>query len=150
MSSQPVLGADSLQVSYSFKSKPEKVFRAWTDPAWLTQWFKVAPDYSTPIAEVDLRVGGRYRLGMQPPDGEVNVVGGEYRVVDAPRKLSFTWAWEAAPPEAPDMLVTVEFVAEGSGTRVDLRHERLPSVESRDTHLAGWEGCFAQLQAVME
>ena len=150
MNSASVIDPATLEVSYRFKSKPDQVFRAWTDPAWLKQWFKVAPEYSTPIAEVDLRVGGRYRLGMQPPDGELTVAAGIYRVVDAPRKLAFTWAWEGTPPDAPEMLVTIEFQNEGDGTLVNLRHERLPNKESFEAHRDGWQGCFAQLQAVLD
>ena len=54
----------------------------------LRQWFAVAEGYTTPIAEVDLRVGGRYRLGMQAPDNDdLMVAAGAYREVTRPERL---------------------------------------------------------------
>ncbi len=49
----------------------ERVFQAWTDPTHLLRWWAAEPGWATPIAEVDLRVGGRYRLGMQNPEQEL-------------------------------------------------------------------------------
>jgi uncharacterized protein YndB with AHSA1/START domain len=70
------------------------VFHAWTDPEQLKKWFAVADGFTTPIADVDLRIGGRYRLGMQPPGNEpVLIVGGVYREIISPEKLVFTWRW---------------------------------------------------------
>ncbi len=87
--------ATTLEVSRTVAAPRETVFQAWTDPEILTKWWRVDAGWSTPIAEVDLRVGGRYRLGMFEPgkDGPY-VVGGEYREVTPPEKLVFTWIWE--------------------------------------------------------
>ena len=48
----------------------ERVFQAWTEPARLLHWWRAQDGWTTPILEVDLRVGGRYRLGMQDPEQE--------------------------------------------------------------------------------
>ena len=141
----PTLTPTSLEVRYRFKASRERLFEAWTKPAALKQWFRVHPSYSTPIAEIDLQVGGHYRLGMQTPEGELLVAAGEYRQIEQPRKLSFTWAWEHAPADSLPTLVTVEISDFDGGTEVVLRHEAFISEEQRDSHLQGWQGCFEQL-----
>ena len=142
---EPTLTPTSLEIRYRFKASRERLFQAWTDPAVLGQWFRVSPVQSTPIAEVDLRVGGRYRLGMQTAGGDLMVAGGEYRLIEEPTKLAFTWKWESSPSESLPTLVTVEFHELKAGTEVILRHESFVAEDQRDSHLAGWQGCFEQL-----
>ena len=85
-----------LRLSRTFDAPRETVFRAWTQPENLRKWWGVAEGYTAPITEVDLRVGGKYRLGMKAPDDdEVNIVGGEFKEVDPPQKIVLTWAWES-------------------------------------------------------
>jgi uncharacterized protein YndB with AHSA1/START domain len=140
----------ALRVSRRFAAPRERVFRAWTEAPALRKWFRVAEGYATPIAEVDLRVGGRYRLGMQAPDAtEPQIVGGVYREISPPERLVFTWQWEGAPPEAPETIVTVEFHQHGSQTEVVLTHEGFPDRPARDQHGAGWQGCFDGLAAAV-
>ena len=65
------LGAQTnLTIRRTLAAPRELVFRAWTEPDRLSQWWGAGPGFTTPIAEVDLRVGGKYRLGMQAPDQE--------------------------------------------------------------------------------
>lgn len=80
----------TLQIKRTFAAPREKVFQAWTDPAALKRWFGPSDDFSTPVAEVDLRVGGRYRIHMKSPDGQPHTVHGVYREVTPPAKLVFT------------------------------------------------------------
>ena len=127
----------------------ERVFRAWTDPAQLKRWFAVADDFTTPIADVDLRVGGRYRLGMQPPGNDpVLIVGGVYREILPPERLVFTWRWESSDKNEPETLVTVNFVERGDMTEVVLQHELFASEALRDKHAEGWAGCLDHLEAL--
>ncbi len=136
----------SLAISRTFAAPPEKVFAAWTRPEVLADWFHVAPGWSTPIAEVDLRVGGAYRIGMQNPEsGEQHVMTGVYREIDEPSRLVFTMSWEK--PDAPETLVTLRFVAQGGGTELMLTHERFLNEPMRDEHEQGWTGCLEQLAA---
>ena len=59
----------------------------------------MAEGFTTPIAEVDLKVGGRYRLGMKAPgDNPLLIVGGVYREIVHPERLVFTWQWESTNP----------------------------------------------------
>ena len=105
--------------------------------------------YTTPIAEVDLRVGGRYRLGMKPPDRDVVlIVGGTYREVERPARLVYTWAWEGS--DAPETLVTVEFHDRGASTEVVLIHENFTDGKVRDEHVGGWSGCLDRLARLLQ
>ena len=56
-----------LRMNRTFNAPREKVFQAWTQPEYLRNWWGMSAGYTAPIVEVDLRVGGRYRLAMQPP-----------------------------------------------------------------------------------
>lgn len=136
-----------LQLNRTYRATREKLFLAWTEPEQLKKWFAVAEGFTVPIAEVDLRVGGTYRIGMKPPgDDAVMIVGGVYRQILLIEKLVFTWRWETPHPNEPETLVTVEFYECGNVTEVVLRHERFTDLGKRDNHLKGWEGCLNQLE----
>lgn len=131
-----------------FAAPQSKVFHAWTDPRHLKQWCAPSDDFETLIAEVDLRVGGKYRIGMKPPGvKDMHIATGIYREIDAPRRLVYTWSWEGGI-NAGETVVTVEFRTVGAGTELMLKHEFFPNVEMRQQHESGWVGCidrFAQL-----
>ena len=152
----------ALTIRRTFAAPRDVVFRAWTEPDRLKQWWGVEEAFSTPIAEVDLRVGEAYRLGMLAP-GKDNpfIAGGVYKEVSPPAKLIYTWVWEGgegadSPVDAAhtagfqEMLVTVEFNDLGQTTEVVLTHEYFPDQHSRDEHNQGWNGCFGQLARLLE
>ncbi len=135
----------SLNLKRTFAAPREQVFKAWTDPSALKKWWGMGDDWSTPIAEVDLREGGQYRLGMQEPNAEAPyVVFGTYRVVEPPDKLVYTWNWEGL--ESEETLVTVLFRDLGSSTEVELIHSQFTNDEEREKHNQGWVGCLLQLE----
>lgn len=139
--------ATTLRLERTFDAPAEAVFDAWTNPEVLRRWWVVDRAWRTPIAEVDLRVGGGYRLAMEDPDaGTVHTVQGVYREVSRPERLVYSWCWEeGADGESHVSTVTVEFLGEGGRTTVVLEHSDLASAESRDRHRVGWEGCLATL-----
>ena len=138
----------TLNLKRTFGAPRAKVFQAWTDPNVLKQWFRGMDDWTTPIHEIDLKVGGKYRLGMQPPDGDTPYVAyGTYREIQPPEKLVYTWSWEGQDPM--ETLVTVEFRAVGDSTEVELTHERFPNAAERDKHNEGWVGCLDQLSKLL-
>ncbi|MFQ6115665.1 MAG: SRPBCC domain-containing protein [bacterium] len=138
----------SVHLKRTFAARREKVFKAWTEPIELKKWWGVADDWSTPITEVDLRVGGKYRLGMQPPEKDAPyIVGGTYREVQPPERLVYTWCWEGG--EMEETLVTVLFHDSGDSTEVELGHEYLPDEKTRDDHKDGWEGCLSRLAKIL-
>ena len=141
----------SLSVQRTLRAPIERVFAAWTDPAALQAWFHPHPAMTTPIAEVDLREGGAYRLGMKDPEsGELHIVAGQFTTVRPPEKLVFTWRWQNKSPEESsdhDMIVTIDLKANAQkGTDLILTHDRLPNEGQRDHHEQGWNGCLASLE----
>jgi uncharacterized protein YndB with AHSA1/START domain len=146
--SRPTAGP-ALRLERTFAAPAEVVFDAWTEPEVLRRWWAARPDWECASADVDLRVGGRYRLSMRDPsDGSVRTVGGEYVEIARPRRLVYTWTWLAASDAmagSEDTLVTVEFRDLGGRTAVAITHERFADERVRDLHVLGWEGCLDSL-----
>jgi uncharacterized protein YndB with AHSA1/START domain len=124
-----------LQLSRRYDASPERVFDAWTSPEVLKQWWFIDPTWETEVADVDLRPGGRYRLGMTEPGGKSHVAVGEYTEVSRPDKIAFTWQWEGQDAVT---LVEVAFVEDGDATEVTLTHSGFASQESSASHSHGW------------
>ena len=138
----------SLRVSRIIRASQEELFRAWTDPEGLMHWWRQEGDgWAFAGASVDLRVGGRYRLGMTGPDGRTHAAIGVYREVQRPVRLVFTWEWEDPASRVGDTLVTVEFRdAGGNRTEVVLTHERFADTARMGRHKQGWNELLRLLE----
>jgi uncharacterized protein YndB with AHSA1/START domain len=132
----------------------EKVYRAWTDPHLLKQWFAPLP-YTTPVAELDVRPGGSAFIVMRGPDGKDLPNHGVYLEVVPNQRLvstdAYVKAWE--PSEKPFMTLILTFEAEGGKTRYTAR-ARHWTVADRETHEKmgfhqGWGICTDQLTALV-
>jgi uncharacterized protein YndB with AHSA1/START domain len=133
--------------SIDIEAPRERVFEAWTQAEELRRWFSPGP-MTTRVAEVDLRVGGRYRVIMRAPDGAEHTVSGVYRSIDPPGRLVFTWRWEDQP-DPVETVVTIELTARGTSTELLLRHEGHPNAKERESHEHGWNGCLDKLEKVV-
>jgi uncharacterized protein YndB with AHSA1/START domain len=111
----------------------EMLFDAFLEPIALSEWMRPGTIRST-VARVDARVGGRYEITMQGDAGPI-VHSGEYRLIDRPKKLVFTWI--SPHTGAGESLVTVDFLKVAKGTEVVVTHELLPE-EARPSHSRGW------------
>lgn len=132
----------------------EKVYRAWTDPELLKQWFAPKP-YTTPVVEVDVRPGGSAYFVMRGPDGKDLPNHGVYLEVVPNQKLvstdAYVKAWE--PSEKPFMTLILTFEDEGGKTRYTAR-VRHWTVADREAHEKmgfheGWGLCADQLEALV-
>jgi uncharacterized protein YndB with AHSA1/START domain len=130
---------ETLVVRKTIPATPERLFGAWTEPEQLRRWWGPA-GVTCVDPEVDLRVGGRYRIGNQFPDGKLLWIAGEFEVVEPPRRLTYTWLLEGIS-EAPER-VTVQFEARGEATEVIITHTRIPNKTLRDQHQNGWQACL--------
>jgi uncharacterized protein YndB with AHSA1/START domain len=142
--------SEQLRLERSFAARREEVFRAWTEPEVLKRWWAAGPNWQTPLAETDTRVGGRYRLSMQDPEsGDTHTVGGEYMEVDFPERLVYTWTWEGADEDSSSAgsIVRVEFHEAGDRTNVVLIHEGITDGNSREQHAHGWAACLDNLES---
>ena len=139
----PVEEKPVLAITRRYPVAPEKVWRAWTDPQALSRWFGPGETDSVTLAELDVRVGGRYRIAFHTTDGEQHEVSGVYEEVQVNRRLSFTWAWKSTPERVS--LVTVELNPTAQGCELNFRHERFFDQQARDNHQRGWAGTFIKL-----
>lgn len=117
-----------------------KLFDAFLDPIALSEWMRPGEIRST-LAQVDPRVGGRYEITMQGSNGPIPH-SGEYRVIDRPKRLVFTWVSPFTGPN--DTLVTIDFLKVANGTEVVVTHELLPE-SARPSHANGWNGGLEHL-----
>ena len=145
MSTPPVV---KLRLEREFDATPEEVFDAWTNPEVLARWWGPAPSWDSARCDVDLRVGGGYVMRVRNPDSGTELeVAGEYREIDPPRRLVYTWVWaEGGPSPGLATVVTVEFVALGDRTKVVLEHDGFGSEDLRTRHGDGWIGAFDSLR----
>lgn len=133
----------SLTIKRRIKAPPAKVYAAWTDPQKIMHWW--GPEAAEVLhAEVDLRVGGRFRKITRTPDGEQHEVSGIYREVVPNEKLVFTWAWRSTPER--ESLVTVALKGDGGGTVLTLTHEQFFDEAAREGHRYGWTGALDKLE----
>jgi uncharacterized protein YndB with AHSA1/START domain len=135
----------TLIIKRVLNAPPERAFHAWTSAEHIQQWMRPEPGMVVPLASMDLRVGGKYRIQMKTPDGEFFTAVGEFREVKAPERLVYTWDWEKdgsgtefGEVEGKPSLITVEFLKRGERTEFVLTHSRFASIQSRDNHAQGW------------
>jgi len=108
------------------------------------QWFGPgAVEEGSVKADIDLRVGGRYRISFNAK-GAYNEVGGIYREVVPNQRLVFSWAWHSTPER--ESLVTISMKPEGGGTLLTFLHEQFADVAARDNHERGWTELLAKLE----
>lgn len=143
-----IAAPDSLRVSRVIRADAETLFRAWTDPQVLMHWWRQEGDgWAFAGASIDLRVGGRYRLGMTGPDGKTHVAVGVYREIQRPMRLVFTWDWEDPTNRVGDTLVCVEFKDVGDKrTEVVLTHARFADAARMGRHEQGWTALLNLLE----
>ena len=140
-----------LSMVHAFDAPIERVFRAWTDPAQLVEWF--GPHGMTNThCELDLRVGGAWRLQGEGL-GTRRAVSGEYLEVEPPRCLVFTWAWhergDFAAPREHETVLTLVFKPVGDRTEMTLTHGPFRDRTGVDNHHHGWTGSFDKLEALL-
>ena len=115
-------------------ASPEEIFDAWLDAEGMRGWMCPGP-VTTCDATMDPRVGGRFRIVMHAPDLTV-VNTGEFRVLDRPAKLQFTWSSSRWAFE--ETLITIDLVPKETRCELVLTHERFPADHSAAQLQGGW------------
>jgi uncharacterized protein YndB with AHSA1/START domain len=139
----------SLAIKRVINAPRDRVYRAWTDPAQLKEWF--GPEkVRTRELVADVRVGGTYRWDVISPDGEEMTCLGQYRELDPGKKVVFTWQWEDDEAWVDHTsVVTVELFDCPDGTELHLTHEQLPNETSREGHSRGWNSTIDKLEKML-
>ncbi|MFF0062542.1 SRPBCC domain-containing protein [Streptomyces sp. NPDC005279] len=125
------------------------VFRALTEPRELARWW--GPDgFTVPRVESDLRTGGGYRIAMQPPEGDLFHLAGEFSAVEPPARLSFTFRWEEPDPDDRETAVTLLLRdLGGRSTELVLTHGQFATDERYALHEEGWTQSLDKLERLM-
>jgi uncharacterized protein YndB with AHSA1/START domain len=136
-----------VRIERTFAAPAEDVFDAWTSSEVMRRWFHCAPDWDTPEAVVDLRVGGQVRVVMRKPDGSEAGARGEYTLIDRPHRLVMTWTFDDDPSNEQLMELSIS-ESEGS-TTVLLVNSGISSDQRREAQDWGWRGCLDQLERAL-
>jgi uncharacterized protein YndB with AHSA1/START domain len=139
---------DVLRIERTFDAPADAVFDAWTSPEVMRRWYHVGPEWETPEAEVDLRVGGSWRVVMRGPDGYRAELSGVYTEIDRPHRLAMTCSF-SDDPSGEDQLLELSFSESDGSTTVVLVNSRIPTDERHHSQQWGWDLCFTQLEQTL-
>jgi uncharacterized protein YndB with AHSA1/START domain len=133
-----------LDLTCTLAAAPERVFALLTDPTQLARWWG-PHGFTTPEIEIDFRIGGHYRLGMQPPEGALFHLSGEYVEIDAPRHFRYTFRWDEPDPDDQETQADLSLEPLGEGTRLTLHQGTFKTHARLELHQAGWADAFEKL-----
>ena len=127
-----------------FDAPRELVFKAWTDPKRVAQWW--GPHrFTNPVCDLDVRPGGAIRIHMRGPDGTVYPMTGVYNEVVEPERLVFTSAaLDADGNPMFEVLTTVTFAEQGGKTKQIMRARVIKSTAEAAPYIKGMEAGWTQ------
>jgi uncharacterized protein YndB with AHSA1/START domain len=125
-----------------------EIWTAMTDPAQVRRWWGPR-GFSVPALEFEPAVGDSLRITMQPPEGEVFHLDGEFREVDPPSLLAFTFRWDPPEPDDRETVVKLSVRDRGPRTEVDLEQGEFATQERLALHDDGWRESFEKLEELL-
>ncbi|MGW0749077.1 SRPBCC family protein [Streptomyces sp. NPDC002587] len=142
-------GGLRLRVQRVLRAPRPVVFRALTASQELAKWW--GPDgFVIPSVESDLRPGGGYRIAMQPPEGDLFYLVGEFLEVEPPERLSYTFRWEDPDPEDRETTVTLSLrEIGGTSTALGVAQGDFATERRRALHEEGWTQSLDKLEKLM-
>ena len=126
----------------------ERVFRMHAEPDFLAQWWG-PKGFTAPSIEVDLSVGGSYRIAMQPPEGDRFFLAGEFREVDPGSRLVYTFRWEPPDPDDRETIVVVSLRDHGDSTALTIDQQPFATDARRALHEQGWNESLDRLEELI-
>jgi uncharacterized protein YndB with AHSA1/START domain len=146
----PTRGADQLilHLERVLPAARPLVFSMCVEPNQLAQWWG-PKGFTAPSIELDLRVGGGYRIEMQPPEGDRFFLVGEFREIDAPASLAFTFRWEDPDPDDRETVVTISFGDRGGSTKFSMDQRSFATERRRALHEQGWTEAIDRLHELI-
>jgi uncharacterized protein YndB with AHSA1/START domain len=138
-------GGLRVEIERTLPASRQVVFAAFTEPSELARWW--GPEgFSVPSIDFGPRVGARYRIEMQPPEGDPFYLTGEFRMVEAPSQLAFTFEWEPPDPDDVETVADLTFQERGGSTEVAFVQGPFKTEERRALHEGGWSDSFDKLE----
>jgi uncharacterized protein YndB with AHSA1/START domain len=141
-------GQPTLEMKRLLPAAPSVAFAAFSEPNELANWWG-PQGFTIPSVEFDPRVGATYRIEMRPPEGDSFNLIGEFRDVDPPARLAFTFVWEDPDPDDVETLVGLSFRDLGGSTEVALTQGPFKTEARRALHRDGWTDSFDKLEHLM-
>jgi uncharacterized protein YndB with AHSA1/START domain len=141
-------GQATLELKRVLPAARPVVFGAFSDPTQLAKWW--GPEgFTTPSLGFQPRVGVRYRIEMQPPEGARFYLTGEFSEFDPPTRLAYTFAWEDPDPDDVETVVALSFRALGEATEVALIQGPFKTEARRALHRDGWTDSLDKLERLL-
>ena len=137
----------TLHIARTLRAPRPLVFRAHTEPEELAKWWG-PKGFTCPSIELDIRVGGSYRITMQPPDGELFHLSGEFREVEPPSRLTYSFRWEEPDPDDQETVVTFSLRELGESTELTVDQGVFATEARRELHRQGWTDGLERLDAL--
>jgi uncharacterized protein YndB with AHSA1/START domain len=126
----------------------EVVFSAISNPVEVAKWW--GPEgFTIGSADFEPRVGGRYRIQMQPPEGDAFYLRGEFRELKPPTVIAFTFEWEPADPDDVETLARIELLRRDPATEARLTQGTFKTEERLELHRDGWGESFDKLERLL-
>jgi uncharacterized protein YndB with AHSA1/START domain len=138
----------SLTLVRIIRARPQIVFDAATTAEGIAHWW--GPDEGPVlVAEVDPRVGGRYRVRfLRMLDNTEYESSGEFLEIVRPHRVVMSWRWTGGVPDPGESRVELTFKAVPEGTELTFVHSLLHDEDTRDSHEEGWIGALNKLEAL--
>jgi uncharacterized protein YndB with AHSA1/START domain len=146
MNGQP--GGLVLELQCVLDAPRERIFRTLTEPAELAKWWG-PHGFRTPQAELDLSVGGGYRFTMQPPDGDLFHLSGEFLEIEPPSRLVYTFRWEEPDSDDRETVVVLSLDDVGDATDLSLSQGEFATEARLALHRSGWTDALEKLRKLM-
>jgi uncharacterized protein YndB with AHSA1/START domain len=134
----------TLHLERTLPAPPRLVFAMFTGPELFAKWFG-PKGFTVASVAMDARVGGEYRVEMQPPEGSTFFLGGEFRRVDAPTHLSFTFVYEEPDPDDRETIVEIQLETRGASTELILDQRPFLTEARLALHTQGWSDSLDRL-----
>jgi len=138
--------ATTLRIERVIDAAPDAVFDVWTTAESMVQWYREDEHCVARVTELDVRVGGRYRVEFGPAGQDPFIEHGEYLEVDRPHRLVMTETLEGVDSPWADTTVTIELRREDDKTHLTLTHRGFPSRDHRDMASGGWPGFLDRIE----
>jgi uncharacterized protein YndB with AHSA1/START domain len=137
-----------LRLRWALPAPRAAVYMTLSDPGELAKWWGPR-GFTVPSIEFDPYIGGSYRIAMQPPDGDLFHLLGEFQEVDPPAHLAYTFRWDPPDPNDRQTVVTLGLQARGERTDVLLTQGRFATEDRLALHKQGWTESFGRLEQVL-
>ena len=138
-----------LNLTRFIRAPREKCFDAFVNSESMKGWM-CPRGMTTPLIEVDPKVGGRFRITMRSRDGEQFTAVGAYREISRPGRVIYTWQWEGGPMPPVETLITVSFSEKDGGTELRMTHSGFPDEAMCESHKEGWGSCLNRLADMLD